>query len=206
MKPTDGLKGVPYPTFLHPASDLEMTDWIKYVRSRPRTRRLVMAAGYRPGRIREVDLCNKTAGCTYIPRGHYSEILTAYLEADFCLQPRGDSPSRRGLFDSLLCGCIPVVVDPRSADYPAHITPNVLRKVVLFAANTTQRKLSLEEVEAFVTVPLTISPRELAQRREIVFSLIPSLAYGRLGWDAGAFGKALGSIVPRRGNQVQLDG
>lgn len=30
-------------------------------------------------------------------------------QSTFCLQPPGDSPTRKGFFDSLLLGCIPVI-------------------------------------------------------------------------------------------------
>lgn len=35
-------------------------------------------------------------------------IQLALQVSDFCLQPDGDSPSRQGIFDSILSGCIPV--------------------------------------------------------------------------------------------------
>ncbi|KAM0750971.1 hypothetical protein T439DRAFT_380794 [Meredithblackwellia eburnea MCA 4105] len=34
---------------------------------------------------------------------------TAMLNSTFCLQPPGDSPTRKGFFESILLGCIPVV-------------------------------------------------------------------------------------------------
>jgi hypothetical protein len=34
----------------------------------------------------------------------------------FCFQPIGDLPTRKGLFDGLLMGCIPVVFDIQTAE------------------------------------------------------------------------------------------
>jgi hypothetical protein len=34
------------------------------------------------------------------------------LNATFCLQPGGDTPSRKAMVDSLLLGCIPVLFSP----------------------------------------------------------------------------------------------
>lgn len=34
-----------------------------------------------------------------------------YAECDFCLHPPGDTRARRGIFDSLLAGCVPVLFD-----------------------------------------------------------------------------------------------
>ena len=42
-------------------------------------------------------------------------VLWAYRNAVFCVQPPGNSPSRKGFFDALLLGCIPVIVDGRGA-------------------------------------------------------------------------------------------
>ena len=36
-----------------------------------------------------------------------------YSHSVFCIQPHGDSPSRKAFFDALLYGCIPVVLDKR---------------------------------------------------------------------------------------------
>ena len=41
-------------------------------------------------------------------------IAEAYSAATFCLQSGGDQPSRKGIFDAIAYGCIPVVFDHRS--------------------------------------------------------------------------------------------
>eukprot|EP00123_Amoebidium_parasiticum_P001215 comp12257_c0_seq1/m.7066 comp12257_c0_seq1/g.7066 ORF comp12257_c0_seq1/g.7066 comp12257_c0_seq1/m.7066 type:complete len:490 (-) comp12257_c0_seq1:89-1558(-) len=41
-------------------------------------------------------------------------LAQAYNQSVFCLQPSGDTPTRKGLFDSLLLGCILVVFNPYS--------------------------------------------------------------------------------------------
>ena len=40
--------------------------------------------------------------------------LLVYTNATFCLQPPGDAETRKGFFDSLLLGCIPVVFSPQA--------------------------------------------------------------------------------------------
>lgn len=42
--------------------------------------------------------------------------LSVYRQSIFCFQPNGDMPTRKGLFDGLLQGCIPVVFDIQSAE------------------------------------------------------------------------------------------
>lgn len=51
----------------------------------------------------------------------------------FCLTPMGDLPTRKGLFDSLLLGCIPVVFHPLTATtmYTWHWTEQLWKKVVI---------------------------------------------------------------------------
>ncbi|CAI7791724.1 unnamed protein product [Closterium sp. NIES-53] len=39
------------------------------------------------------------------------------LQSEFCLQPIGDSLTRRSFFDSIIAGCIPVVFAPGTFDY-----------------------------------------------------------------------------------------
>lgn len=42
--------------------------------------------------------------------------LELSLKSVFCFQPIGDLMTRKGLFDSILLGCIPVVFDPLTAE------------------------------------------------------------------------------------------
>lgn len=51
----------------------------------------------------------------------------------FCLTPMGDLPTRKGLFDSILLGCIPVVFHPLTATtmYTWHWTEDLWESVVV---------------------------------------------------------------------------
>ena len=49
------------------------------------------------------------------------DIVELYLSSTFCLQPMGDSVSRKATIDSLLLGCIPVLFHARQAvQWPWH--------------------------------------------------------------------------------------
>jgi len=49
-------------------------------------------------------------------------IAEAYSSSTFCLQPGGDNPTRKGIFDSIAYDCIPVVFDRRSlGDFIQHV-------------------------------------------------------------------------------------
>ena len=44
-----------------------------------------------------------------------SSPVLSYLDSVFCLAPPGDDPTRRGLIDSLVAGCIPVTFHPNTS-------------------------------------------------------------------------------------------
>ncbi|CAI5518101.1 unnamed protein product [Closterium sp. Naga37s-1] len=50
-------------------------------------------------------------------------VMRTHLASHFCLQPWGDSPTRRSLFDAMLAGCIPVVFSDWSVQrqFPWHL-------------------------------------------------------------------------------------
>merc|ERR1711953_1608408 len=42
---------------------------------------------------------------------YYQQLMA---NSTFCLEPPGDSPTRKGFFDALLVGCVPVIFDMRA--------------------------------------------------------------------------------------------
>uniref|UniRef100_A0A7I4C730 Exostosin GT47 domain-containing protein n=2 Tax=Physcomitrium patens TaxID=3218 RepID=A0A7I4C730_PHYPA len=55
-----------------------------------------------------------------------AHVTKVFLTSHFCMQPPGDSPTRRSEFDSLVAGCIPVLFHPSTAylQYPKHLPRN----------------------------------------------------------------------------------
>ena len=51
----------------------------------------------------------------------------------FCFQPIGDTPTRKGIFDTLMLGCIPVVFHPLSASalYTWHLPEEIWKQIVV---------------------------------------------------------------------------
>ncbi|CAH1789402.1 unnamed protein product [Owenia fusiformis] len=67
------------------------------------------------------SLCLQTHSVNYTRLGYktFQALLTATMRnATFCLQPHGDTPTRKSFFDGLLSGCIPVIFTNHSAYYP----------------------------------------------------------------------------------------
>ena len=47
----------------------------------------------------------------------------AYGSATFCIQPGGDTPYRKGLYDAILMGCIPVVFGRHNTEVAPWFVP-----------------------------------------------------------------------------------
>ncbi|PQQ04785.1 hypothetical protein Pyn_11195 [Prunus yedoensis var. nudiflora] len=58
------------------------------------------------------------------------------LQASFCLQPPGDTPTRRSTFDSIVAGCIPVFFEESSAraQYRWHLPEDQFGEFSVFIA------------------------------------------------------------------------
>ena len=52
--------------------------------------------------------------------------IQLYAEADFCLQPPGDTLPRPGIIDAITSGCIPVIFHPEQRQlWPKHWQPGM---------------------------------------------------------------------------------
>ena len=65
----------------------------------------------RPVECDSVDFRTNVKG-TFLGQDGWGRVLSARLNATFCLEPYGDSPTRKSVSDSLLLGCIPVLSSP----------------------------------------------------------------------------------------------
>jgi hypothetical protein len=82
-----------------------------------------------PSRSCTMVLCN-VVGCARNPQAP----IRAFLEAVFCLQPPGDSATRKSFFDCLIAGGIPVLFDNMSAaqQYQWHLPGNTSSYAITF--------------------------------------------------------------------------
>ena len=92
----------------------------------------------------------------------------------FCLQPQGDSYTRRSAFDSMLAGCIPVFFHPGSAytQYTWHL-PRNYSKYSVFIPEDDIRKRNISIEERLKQIPSDV----VKDMREEVINLIPRLIY-----------------------------
>lgn len=184
--------GVPYPTGFHPSTASDVATWQDFVRTRRRTT-LYCFAGATRGFIKNdfrgvlLSQCyndSESGSCRVVDCGGSkcangsSAIMEAFLGSDFCLQPRGDSFTRRSIFDCMVAGSIPVFFWKRTAYYqyewflpgePGSYSVFMDRNAV--ANGTSSIRGELEK----------ISREEVGRMREKVIEYIPNVVYAKPG-------------------------
>ncbi|CAN8315206.1 unnamed protein product [Cochlearia groenlandica] len=178
---------IPYPTYFHPSSNAEILQWQYRMRRMKRRYLFSFVGAPRPNlgdsiRTEIMDQCKasrrkcKLLECVSGSQKCYKpdQIMKFFLSSTFCLQPPGDSYTRRSTFDSILAGCIPVFFHPGSAyaQYVWHL-PKDIEKYSIFIPekNVKEGKVSIEKV-------LSRIPRaKVWSMRDEVVNLIPKLMY-----------------------------
>ncbi|XP_072955725.1 xyloglucan galactosyltransferase KATAMARI1 homolog [Typha angustifolia] len=178
--------GIPYPTYFHPAKDDDVFIWQDRMRNLERKWLFSFAGAPRPDNPKSIrgqiiDQCRESSVCKLLEcdfgesKCHSpSSIMQMFQSSLFCLQPQGDSYTRRSAFDSMLAGCIPVFFHPGSAytQYTWHLPRNYSKYSVFIPEDEIrERNVSIEETLK------TISPDVVKEMREEVISLIPRLIY-----------------------------
>ncbi|GMH05599.1 hypothetical protein Nepgr_007439 [Nepenthes gracilis] len=203
--------GIPYPTYFHPSSDDQILQWQNRMRRQQRRYLFSFAGAPRPDRpdsIRNqiINQCQMAGGkCMLIQCNNSgnkchkpAELMKMFQSSIFCLQPPGDSYTRRSAFDAILAGCIPVFFHPGSAyiQYLWHL-PRDYTKYSVFISMYDVRdgKVSIErELQR-------IPEQRIWAMREEVIKLIPSIIYAdprcRLETVDDAFDLAVKGVLER---------
>ncbi|KAL5139803.1 Xyloglucan galactosyltransferase XLT2 [Glycine soja] len=208
--------GVPYPTGFHPRSKSDVTRWQSFLRERQRHALFCFAGAPRrafPDDFRGLLLSQcrdsgescRAVNCTGTRCSNgTSAIMETFLDSDFCLQPRGDSFTRRSIFDCMVAGSIPVFFWRRTAylqyewflpvepeSYSVFIDRNAVKNGTLTVKNVLE-KFTKEEVR---------------KMREKVIEYIPRLVYAntKQGLDGveDAFDVAIEGVFKRIKEQEQ---
>ncbi|WVZ55436.1 hypothetical protein U9M48_006096 [Paspalum notatum var. saurae] len=221
---------VPYPTYFHPRSDADVLRWQDRVRGRRRTWLMAFVGAPRPDvsmrmRVRDhvIAQCKAAPGaCAMLGCARAAgspqciapaNIMRLFQKASFCLQPPGDSCTRRSVFDSMVAGCIPVFFHTGSAykQYPWHLPRDDHLKYSVFIpmADVRERNVSIEAVLR------AIPPATVRRMREEVIRLIPRVLYAdprsKLETIKDAFDVAVEGILDtvariKNGEQVRTGG
>ncbi|TYH21480.1 hypothetical protein ES288_A04G047600v1 [Gossypium darwinii] len=178
---------VPYPTGFHPRSDSDVLEWQDFVRNRNRKTLFCFAGAPRDtikNDFRSLLLrqCMNVSGlCRAVDcagtrcSNGTSLVLEAFLDSEFCLQPRGDSFTRRSIFDCMVAGSIPVFFWHRTAylQYQWFLPSDPKSYSVFIHRNEVKNGTSIKSVlESY-------SKEEVKKIREKVIEYIPKLVYSK---------------------------
>ncbi|XP_038876867.1 probable xyloglucan galactosyltransferase GT19 [Benincasa hispida] len=105
------------------------------------------------------------------------------LQATFCLQPPGDTPTRRSTFDGILAGCIPVFFEDLSAksQYKWHLPEEEFEE---FSVTIPKEDVVFKGLK-ILDVLMGIPRARIRRMREKVMGLIPSVMYRKHGSSLG---------------------
>ncbi|CAN8315656.1 unnamed protein product [Cochlearia groenlandica] len=183
---------IPYPTYFHPKSTSETIQWQNHIKLKNRTILFSFAGAQRPSknqngllRTQVINQCKSSfKTCRFLDCQVKSNgcddpvsLMKLFESSVFCLQPPGDSLTRRSVFDSILAGCIPVFFNQGSAykQYIWHIPKNYSEYSVYIPVKElrTGGKNKIEEVLK------GISNEKVIGMRENVVRLIPKIVYSK---------------------------
>ncbi|KAL5551165.1 hypothetical protein UlMin_001341 [Ulmus minor] len=225
-------QAVPYPTSFHPQTLSLLEGWLQRVRRSKRTSLMLFVGGggvsATPNIRRSIrNECENSTGDGDYRQfdGNYSELcrivdcsngicehdpirfMKPMLQASFCLQPPGDTPTRRSTFDSILAGCIPVFFEDQSAknQYGWHLPEDQFGEFSVF--------IPKEEVVfkglRILHVLRSLSRGKVRRMRERLMELIPRIVYRKHASSMGlrtkkdAFDVALEGALTRIKSRVE---
>lgn len=201
---------IPYPTDFHPSSDSQIIEWQRKVKRQKRPYLFSFIGGPRPTqetsiRGELINQCKSSKSCYFlacIPGekkcGDPVSVMNTFLNSVFCLQPAGDSFTRRSIFDAILAGCIPVFFHPGTAyaQYIWHF-PKDHKKYSVFipSKGVKGKEVNVSEILE------RISSKEIMGMRNEVVKMIPRVIYAdprsRLESFEDAFDIAVNGILER---------
>ncbi|XP_006846239.2 xyloglucan galactosyltransferase KATAMARI1 homolog [Amborella trichopoda] len=178
---------VPYPTYFHPAKASDVFSWQKRMARIKRPWLFSFVGASRPNiktsiRDQLIDQCQKSKLCYLLecnaPGNQCqspSSVMRIFQSSVFCLQPQGDSYTRRSAFDSILGGCIPVFFHPGSAytQYLWHLPLNYTKYSVFIPEDEVRD--GVVDIEKRL---LEINREQVRSLRDEVIGLTPRVIYG----------------------------
>ncbi|CAA7060079.1 unnamed protein product [Microthlaspi erraticum] len=109
------------------------------------------------------------------------------LQSSFCLQPPGDTPTRKATFDGIIAGCIPVFFEDQTAkmQYKWHLPEEEFSE---FSVTIPKEGVVFRGVR-IADVLMSIPKEEVARLRERVIEMMPRVMYRRHGASMGLMNK-----------------
>ncbi|KAK7280842.1 hypothetical protein RIF29_08367 [Crotalaria pallida] len=180
---------IPYPTSFHPLAKSEVLQWQSKMRHQNRPYLFTFTGAPRPeiedsirGKVIEQCLVSNS-GCKFINCSYGSgekcddpvSVMKVFANSVFCLQPPGDSYTRRSIFDSMLAGCVPVFFHPGTAysQYKWYLPKNRTKYSVYIPVKNVKEWNNVNVEKVLVG----IKQDEVVAMREEVIKLIPKIIY-----------------------------
>lgn len=188
---------VPYLTSFHPQSLFRLNKWISRARKSSRPNLMLFAGS--GGGINAAPNIRQSIRNECTDRGDLCEIVDCskercehnplkYMEpmlnSRFCLHPPGDTPTRRGVFDGIIAGCVPVFFENSTAvsQYGWHLDEEdyenfsvfIPREDVVFGGVTLAKVLGnipLEKIQKMRERVLQLAPRVLYRHHGATIAL-----------------------------------
>ncbi|KAJ0049476.1 hypothetical protein Pint_15920 [Pistacia integerrima] len=183
-------QAVPYPTSYHPSNSVVLGSWLKRVRNSRRNSLMLFAGGggvaATPNIRRSIrnecegyfsKVCEIVDCSNGICEHDPIKYIKPMLQANFCLQPPGDTPTRRSTFDGILAGCIPVFFEEQSAksQYDWHLPQHIYDEFSVFIPKEDVVFKGLKIVDVLMSMP----KYKVRRMREKVIELMPRIIYRR---------------------------
>ncbi|KAJ4828872.1 putative xyloglucan galactosyltransferase gt19 [Turnera subulata] len=129
------------------------------------------------------------------------------LQATFCLQPPGDTPTRRSTFDGIIAGCIPVFFEDQGAksQYGWHLPEEMYREFSVFIPKEDVVYKGVKILDVLREIPGS----EVRRMRERLIELMPRVVYRKHGSTLGlrskkdAFDIAVEGVLQRIKSRLQ---
>mmetsp|Transcript_25767 Transcript_25767/g.72170 ORF Transcript_25767/g.72170 Transcript_25767/m.72170 type:complete len:429 (+) Transcript_25767:103-1389(+) len=183
-RPGSRIQAVPYPGPVYFDSRHSIQHYLSAVRIQPRPIAFSFAGRPRqPGftsftrfRGEVIEVCRAAKDCqtelgiTDRAGREKSGFLGLYARSEFCLQPAGDSRTRRGIFDSLALGCIPIVHQDAIGAYSLHISDPAAVAIVARDPGASGFQEAMHRARQMTSA-------EKASMRQAIAELLPALTY-----------------------------
>lgn len=126
------------------------------------------------GDLCEIVDCSKEK-CEHNPMKY----IKPMLNSKFCLHPSSDTSTRRGVFDGIIAGCVPVFFENSTAlsQYGWHLDEEDYKNFSVFIPKEDVVFGGLTLAKVLANIPL----KKIAKMRERVLELVPRILYRRHG-------------------------
>lgn len=222
-------QAVPYPTSFHPPNLAFFESWVNRVRKSRRSTLMLFAGGggfsANPNVRRSIRLeCDNATSMSTNDTGYTKlcdfvdcsngicehdpiRFMKPMLQASFCLQPPGDTPTRRSTFDGILAGCIPVFYEDLSAkkQYGWHMPEEEYDEFSVYIPKEEVVGIGVRIMDVLMSIPRA----EVRRKREKVMEMMGRVMYRKHGSSLGlrskkdAFDVAIEGTLRRIKSRIQ---